>query len=140
MGSNTHTLFEEVPMKAIMLIALTSILSTQETDAKDLTTTTLSYIGNSKPVATCKVLDDSAKVSVLELTHLVKRASSTPIEVKAFVGEQGKRLGVDSVAVSTVEKSKSGSGYSQTFYLVNGLTSYSVQILCEWPSSVVVSH
>lgn len=125
-------------MKAIMLIALTSMFSTQETDAKDLTSP-LSYVGNSKPIATCKVLD-SGVVSVVEITHLVKKASKTPGEVKVFVGEQGKRLGVDSVAVSTVEKSKLSDSYSQTFYLVNGRTSYSVRIQCEWPSSVVVLH
>lgn len=124
-------------MKAIMLIALTSMFSIQETNAKDLGT--LSYVGNSKPVATCKVLDsDRDGVSVAEITHLVKKASNTPSEVKAFVGKQGKRLGVDSVAVSTVEKSGLGNSYSQTFYLSNSRTSYSVRIHCEWPSSVVV--
>lgn len=124
-------------MKAIMLIALTSMFSTQETDAKDLNS--LSYVGNSKPVATCRVLDSNV-VSVVEITHLVKKASKTPGEVKVSVGEQGKRLGVDSVAVSTVEKSKLGDSYSQTFYLTNSRTSYSVRIQCEWPSSVVVLH
>lgn len=124
-------------MKAIILIALTSMFSIQETGAKDFTS--LTYVGNSKPIATCKVLDSDV-VSVVEITHLVKKASSTPSEVKTFVGEQGNRLGVDSVAVSTVEKSGLGSSYSQTFYLSNSRTSYSVRIQCEWPTSVVVLH
>jgi hypothetical protein len=92
----------------------------------------MSYINNQKALAYCT----SEKIgleSMVSIGELVKKG--TPKEVQAFIGSQGKRLGVDSVAVSTVERVEDRTG--QTFYLSNSVTGYSVSIRCEWSSKIM---
>ena len=90
--------------------------------------TSFSYIDNQKMMAYCTSSEIGLEAMV-SINNLVK-AKQTPNEVKAFIGSQGKKYGVDTVALSTVDNN------SQTFYLNNSVTSYAISIKCTWSSNI----
>jgi len=91
----------------------------------------VSYVNNQKALAYCT----SEKIGLESMVSIGELVRGTPKEVKAFIGSQGKRLGVDTVGLSTVEKIQDRMG--QTFYMSNSVTGYSVSIRCEWSSKIV---
>ena len=113
-------------MKHIFIIASALLLSLASKKVYSM-----SYVNNQKALAYCT----SEKIGLESMVSIGELVRGTPKEVQAFIGSQGKRLGVDTVGLSTVEKVQDRMG--QTFYMSNSVTGYSVSIRCEWSSKIV---